>query len=427
MEIQRSRFVEGGCAGGVEPAQASAIFDLVAKFANYGFNKSHAAAYALVAYHTAWMKANHPVEFLAALMTLDMGNTEKLGDFRREAQRMGIDVVSPSINRSRVYFDVQEGRIIYSLAAIKGVGEQVVEHIEAVRDDQPFKDLGDFARRISPRVLNKRSLESLIAAGAFDELDANRARLVDGIDRIMGEAQRAEENATSGQTDIFGLGGEPEPIRLDDKEPWLAEEKLQREHAAVGFYLSAHPLDEYRVVLERMRVQLWSEFEASVKRGSGAGRLAGTVTQLQERKTRTGNKMGIVRISDPTGQYEAVMFSEGLAKFRDLLVVGRSVVLLVAAEMKDEGIGVRIQSVEPLEVAANRVQKSLRVFLRDEQAVVSLKRHLGTRGDGDVSIVLLLDNGEREVEVKLRGRYQVTPPIASALKAVPGVVQVQMV
>ncbi|AXS40407.1 DNA polymerase III subunit alpha [Breoghania sp. L-A4] len=427
MEVQRSRFTDGAVERGVDKKQASTIFDLVAKFANYGFNKSHAAAYALVAYHTAWMKANHPVEFLAALMTLDMGNTEKLSDFRREAQRMGIDVVSPSINSSCVYFDVQEGRIVYSLAAIKGVGEQVVEHIETVRGDTPFKDIGDFARRVSPRVLNKRSLESMIAAGAFDELDANRARLVAGIDRIMGEAQRAEGNATSGQTDIFGMGGEPEPIRLDPMEPWLPEEKLQREHAAVGFYLSAHPLDEYRGVLERMRVQLWSEFEASVKRGSGAGRLAGTVTQLQERRTRTGNKMGIVRISDPTGQYEAVMFSETLAKFRDQLVVGRSVVLLVAAEMKDEGIGVRIQSVEPLDVAANRVQKSLRVFLRDGQAVQSLKRHLGARGDGDVSVVLLLDNGAREVEVKLRGRYQVSPPIASALKAVPGVVQVQMV
>ena len=425
MEIQRSRFVDGAKAHGVDAGQAKTIFDLVAKFANYGFNKSHAAAYALVAYQTAWMKANHPVEFLAALMTLDMGNTDKLSDFRREAQRMGINVVPPDINRSCAYFDVQDGEIIYSLAAIKGVGGHVVEHIEEVRKDGPFRDIGDFARRISPRQMNKRTLESLIAAGSFDRLEKDRAKLVAGIDRIMGEAQRSEENATLGQGDIFGMG-EPEPLRLAAVEPWMPEEQLAREHAAVGFYLSAHPLDEYRGVMDRMRVQMWASFEASVKRGANAGRLAGTITSKQERKTRTGNRMGIVRVSDPTGQYEAVLFSEGLAQFRDLLEVGRSVVLIVAAELKEEGVGVRIQSVEPLEVVANRIHKSLKIFLRDGTPVSSLKRHLSHRGDSDISVVCLLDDGAREVEVQLPGRYQVSPQVASALKAIKGVVQVEM-
>ena len=426
MEVQRSRFVEGAAKNAVPAAQAKTIFDLVAKFANYGFNKSHAAAYALVAYQTAWMKANHPVEFLAALMTLDTGNTDKLNDFRREAQRMGIEVVSPDINRSCHYFDVQDGAIVYSLAAVKGVGSHVVEHIEAVREaGGPFRDIGDFARRISPRQMNKRTLESLIAAGSFDCLDKDRAKLMAGIDRIVGEAQRAEENATSGQGDIFGMGG-PEPLRLSRVEPWLPEEKLAREHAAVGFYLSAHPLDEYRGVLDRMRVQMWADFEASVKRGAAAGRLAGTVTSRQERKTKTGNKMGIVRVSDPTGQYEAVLFSEVLAQFRDLLEVGKSVVLIVAAEMKEEGIGVRIQSVEPLEVVANRIHKSLKIFLRDSTPVESLRRYLSHRGDSDVSVVCLLEDGVREVEVQLPGRYQISPQVASALKAVRGVVQVEM-
>ncbi|PTW61135.1 DNA polymerase III alpha subunit [Breoghania corrubedonensis] len=426
MEVQRSRFVEGAAKNSVPAAQAKTIFDLVAKFANYGFNKSHAAAYALVAYQTAWMKANHPVEFLAALMTLDIGNTDKLNDFRREAQRMDIEVVSPDINRSCHYFDVQDGAIIYSLAAIKGVGSHVVEHIEDVRTaGGPFRDIGDFARRISPKQMNKRTLESLIAAGTFDCLDPDRAKLMAGIDRIVGEAQRAEENATSGQGDIFGMGA-PEPLRLSRVEAWLPEEKLAREHAAVGFYLSAHPLDEYRGVLDRMRVQMWASFEASVKRGAAAGRLAGTITAKQERKTKTGNKMGIVRVSDPTGQYEAVLFSEGLAQFRDLLEVGRSVVLIVAAEVKEEGIGVRIQSVEPLEVVANRIHKSLKIFLRDGTPVANLKRYLSHRGDSDISIVCLLEGGAREVEVQLPGRYQISPQVASALKAVKGVVQVEM-
>ncbi|WP_208989658.1 DNA polymerase III subunit alpha, partial [Pseudovibrio sp. POLY-S9] len=326
MEIQRARFVEGAVEQKVDKNQAGMIYDLVAKFANYGFNKSHAAAYALVAYQTAWLKANYPVEFLAGIMTLDLGNTDKLSDFRQEAVRMGIEVVPPSVNKSGVHFGVLDGKIVYAMGAIKGVGEQAVEHIVDVRGDEPFKDLGDFATRISPKVLNKRTIENLIAAGAFDELNPNRAQLLDGLDRIIGMAQRTEENKTSGQNDFFGGDNAPEPLILNPTDPWLPSERLQKEYAAVGFYISAHPLDEYRELFTKLRVQLWKDFERSVKAGSSAGRLAGTVTAKQERKTRTGNQMGIVRISDPTGQYEAVMFSETLNQCRDLLEPGQSVV-----------------------------------------------------------------------------------------------------
>ncbi|HOV05555.1 MAG TPA: DNA polymerase III subunit alpha, partial [Kaistiaceae bacterium] len=168
MDAQRSRFVEGAKAGGVEAARAEFVFDLVDKFAGYGFNKSHSACYALVAYHTAYLKANYPGEFLAASMTFDMGNTDKLAVFRREAMRLGIPVVPPSINRSAVEFDVRDGTIFYSLAALKGVGRQAVEHIVEMRGEEPFRDLADFAKRVSPRTVNKRTLGSLIAAGAFD-------------------------------------------------------------------------------------------------------------------------------------------------------------------------------------------------------------------------------------------------------------------
>ncbi|MTI45975.1 DNA polymerase III, alpha subunit [Roseibium hamelinense] len=425
MEVQRARFVDGAVEQGVNKGQAGTIFDLVAKFANYGFNKSHAAAYALVSYHTAWLKANHPVEFMAASMTLDLGNTDKLGDFRQEARRMGIEIVPPSINNGQVHFDVADGKILYAMGAIKGVGEQAVEHIVEVRGDRPFKDLGDFARRISPKFLNKRTLENLVAAGAFDELEPNRARVLEGLDRIMGLAQRTQENAAIGQNDMFSGGGE-EPLQLPDVQPWSAEEKLNREHAAIGFYLSAHPLDQYNGVLEKMRVQPWSKFAEAVKKGASAGRLAGTVISKQERKTKTGNRMGIVRLSDATGQFEGLLFKEKLEQFRDVLEPGRSVMLLVGADMRDDEPSIRIEQVDPLETVLSRVQKSMRVFLRDERPIASLSRHLKIRGEGDVTIVVLLDEGAREVEVKLPGRFRLSPEIASALKAVPGVTDVQM-
>ncbi|WP_150524860.1 DNA polymerase III subunit alpha [Roseibium sediminis] len=425
MEIQRARFVDGAVERGIDKGQAGTIFDLVAKFANYGFNKSHAAAYALVSYHTAWLKANYPVEFMAASMTLDMGNTDKLGDFRQEARRMGIDVIPPSINRGQVYFDVADGKILYAMGAIKGVGEQAVEHIVEVRGDRPFKSLGDFARRISPKFLNKRTLENLVCAGAFDELEPSRARVLEGLDRIMGLAQRTEENAAVGQNELFGGGGEEE-LQLPEVHAWTPDERLQREHAAIGFYLSAHPLDEYSALMDKMRVQQWSKFSEAVKKGASNGRLAGTVISRQERKTKTGNRMGIVRLSDSTGQYEGLLFKEKLEQFRDALEPGRSVVLLVGADMRDDEPSIRIEQVDPIDKMAASIQKSMRVFLKDERPVQSLKRHLTVRGEGDVTVIVQLDNGMREVEVKLPGRYRLSPEIAGALKAVPGVLEVQM-
>ncbi|WP_350334077.1 DNA polymerase III subunit alpha [Coralliovum pocilloporae] len=427
MDKQKARFVEGAVNLGTDQKDADHIFDLVAKFANYGFNKSHAAAYALVSYWTGYLKANYPVEFLAASMTLDMGNTDKLSEFRREAHRLGITVEPPSVNRSGVAFDVDKDEILYSLAAIKGVGKAAAEHIVDLRKDGPFKDLTDFARRINPRILNKRTLENLVCAGAFDTLNPNRAQIVGALELVMGLANQEAQNAASGQADIFGSDDSAPMLVLPMVIDWAPAERLQREHAAVGFYLSAHPLDEYRDVFDKLRVQLWADFQKSVKGGAPAGRLAGTVTARQERKTRTGNRMGIVQISDPTGQYEAVLFSEALNQFRDMLEPGQNVILLVGAEDRPEGINVRIQTVEPLERKANAVQKDMRIFIRDEAPLTSVQKYLqAAKGDGHVSLVLLGEGGQKEVEVRLKERYATSPQVASALKAVPGVVQVEL-
>ncbi|BBE71451.1 DNA polymerase III subunit alpha [Oharaeibacter diazotrophicus] len=428
MDAQRVRFVAGAVKDGLDEAQANMIFDLLAKFADYGFNKSHAAAYALVAYQTAYLKANHPVEFMAASMTLDAANTDKLNDFRREAIRLGIEVVPPSVNRSHVDFEVEDGRILYALGAVKGVGRHAVEHVVEVRGDRPFRDVADFAHRINPKALNKRILESLVAAGAFDGLEPNRARLFEGLDKVMAAANKRLDDEAAGQGG-FSFGGPANAaaaIPLPSRSDWLPDERLQREHGAIGFYLSAHPLDAYGPLLERLRVQMWGQFSAGVKRGATAGRLAGTVVARQERKTRTGNKMGILTVSDPTGQYEAVIFSEGLSHYRDLLEPGQSVILLVSAEDKPEGISVRIDSVEPLDQAAGRLQHALRIFLRGPEPVESIHRHLAGGGEGDVSLIVLAEGGRGEVEVRLPGRYKVSPQIAGALRAVPGVVQVEL-
>ncbi len=431
MDAQRERFLNGATERGPAKGVASAIFDACAKFAEYGFNKSHSAPYALITYQTAYLKANFPVEFMAASMTLETGNTDKIAEFRREAMRLGIEVVPPSVNRSGVEFDVEinpqgGGRIFYALAALKGIGRPAIEHLVEARADEPFRNLADFARRISPKLINKRALECLICSGALDELEPDRARLVAGGERIIGMAGRIMDNAAVGQGDMFGAAEEQQPLLLPVVDPWTASEKLQREHTAVGFFMSAHPLDEYQAVLTKLRVQNWSEFSAAVRAGATAGRLAATVTAKQERRTRTGNKMGILQLSDSTGSFEAVAFSEELVKYRDKLETGSSVVVLVAAEDRPEGINVRIQSVESLDRVMAGL-KQIRVFLNDPAPLPSVQKHLaGKQGEGDVSLILMLPEG-REVEMRLQGKFPTTPQVASALRAVRGVVQVELI
>jgi DNA polymerase III subunit alpha len=453
MDKQRERFVAGAVKNGVPKGQAETIFELLAKFADYGFNKSHAAAYALVSYYTAYMKAHYPVEFLAASMTLELNNTDKLSEFRSEAQRLGIKVEAPSINRSGATFDVSDGTIYYALAALKGVGPQAIEQIVDERKKGLFTSLADVASRVNPRAINKRVIESLAAAGAFDALESNRARVFAGADAILAACQRSHEAATIGQNDMFGNAADAPTIMLPQIEPWLPAERLRREYDAIGFFLSGHPLDDYATVLKRLRVQSWAEFSRAVKTGATAGKVAATVVSRMERRTKTGNKMGIMGLSDPTGHFEAVLFSEGLAQYRDVLEPGAAVLLQLGAELQGEDVRARVLHAEPLDDAAAKTQKGLRIFLRDTKPLDSIVKRLqmpeaapsngapvlkgaapsttpssiaprSASGDGEVSLVMLLDL-ETEVEMKLPGRFKVSPQIAGALKAVSGVVDVQ--
>jgi DNA polymerase-3 subunit alpha len=427
MEKQRARFVEGSGANGIGRNLAETIFDLLAKFADYGFNKSHAAAYALISYQTAYLKANHPVEFLAASMTLDSHDTDKLAEFREEATRLGVKVRAPAVEEGGVAFDVERGEIVYALSALKGVGRQAVEHLASVRADKPFASLADLARRINPRIVNKRMIECLASSGALDRLEPDRARAFKGADRLLALAHAAHDAASAGQGGLFEAQGAAPEFSLPAAEPWLPAERLQREYDAVGFFFSGHPLDAYSAVLKRLRVQSYAEFARAVRAGASAGRVAGTVVSKQERRTRNGNKMGIVGLSDASGTFEAVCFQEMLFQIRDLLEPGTALVCLVQAELQGDEVRLRLQEVERLEEAAARVagKTSLRVFCRDAIPLDGLAKRLGVKGESDVSIVVMMEEGGREVEVKLPGRYAVTPQVTSAIKAIGGVVAVQ--
>ena len=427
MDAQRARFVDGAVERGVKKSDAVMVFDLVAKFASYGFNKSHAAAYALVAYQTAYLKANYPVEFLAASMTLDMGNTDKLNEFRLEADRLGIDVVAPDINRSGGIFEVVDGRIVYALSALKGVGGQVVEHIVAVRGDRPFADVSDFAARIDPRIVTRRAMECLVQAGAFDLLVPERAIVFESIGKILAAASERVQRQDSGVGDLFGEVDEVK-VTLQPAEPWTPAERLQREFLAIGAYLTAHPLDDYGELIESRGGVSWKTFAEQVRRDHlRAGLLGATIVQKQERRTRSGGRMGILTLSDPSGQFEATVYQEKLVEWRDLLEPGTSFLLRVSGEYEQEteDIRVRVLSIEPLEAAAARTGGTLRIFVDDMDPVSHVAKRLEGDGEGIVRFVCLLRKTAREVEIELPGRYRVTAAVAGAVKAVPGVVHIE--
>jgi DNA polymerase III subunit alpha len=278
---------------------------------------------------------------------------------------------------------------------------------------------------------------------------------VAAVDAVLATAQRAHNAAESGQAELFGGNANPEPLVIPDVAVWLPAERLQREFDAIGFFLSGHPLDDYAGVLKGLQVQSWTAFSRAVKAGVTAGKLAATVVSRAERRSKTGNKIGIIGLSDPSAQYEAVIFAEGLAQYRDQLEPGSPVLLYVTAEAQGEEVRARIQTVEPLDRAAAKLQRGLRIFVRDEAPLEAVAKRLGSgrdseaegrgsrsegasarpglaageresEGSGEVNLVVMLSAGA-EVEVRLPGRYKVTPQIAGAIKAVPGVVEVQAV
>ncbi len=427
MDAQKQRFVDGAAKNSIPAIQAASIFDQVAKFAGYGFNKSHAAAYAVVAYQTAFLKANYPVEFLAASMSLDMGNTDKLMAFRQEAKRAGVTIAPPSINASDVRFAVKDGAIVYALAALKNVGEGAMQHLVDVREaGGPFTSLGNFARRIDAHQINKRALESLVKAGAFDSLNPNRAQILEGTELILSLANRTTSEKEAGQNDLFGsLQGSSDELVLPRRDAWLPIEKLAQEFEAVGFYLSGHPLDDYVKPLTKLGVETWASFhEKALMKGATAAKLAGTVMHRQERRSKSGNKFAFVGFSDPTGQFEAICFSDSLVQYRDLLEPGTAVIAKVEADVEGEEVKLRLQSVEVLDKAAATMATGLTIFVRDIQPLDSIAQRLVNGGRAPVRLVVLMDKG-REVELALGAKFTVTPQIKGAFKAICGVVDVQ--
>ena len=435
MDAHRERFIEGAARQKNIPADiADQIFEQAKKFAGYGFNKAHAAAYAQVAYQTAWLKANYPIEFFCASMTLDIGSPERLSIFRQEAERLGITVAPPDINASGSLFlpgkraDGSEV-IHYALSAVRNVGRAAMDHVIDVRaQGGPFRSLFDFARRVDAKYVNRRILENLVAAGAFDSLNSNRAQVHAAIDMMLGEASITTRERESTQVNLFGEVETQRDPALPQVNPWTSPERLSREFGAIGFYLSAHPLDEFAQLLARLRVVPYVELSSDKRHEDRLVKLAASVISRKDRRTRDDKRMSHIGFSDASGMFEAVAFSEVLAQAGALLDPGTAVVLDVATRWDGDDLKLQVMSVQGLNEAAAQTGAGLRIFIDDPKPLASVSERLkGKGGKGIVTLVFPVEQGEREVELELPGRYAVTPALKGALKVVSGVREVEEV
>ena len=427
MDAQRETFVKGALANDVSRADASRIFELVAKFAGYGFNKSHAAAYALVAYQTAYLKANHPVEFLAASMSLEINNIDRLELFRRELERLGIPLLPPDINASRATFSVEQladgtKAIRYALGAIRNVGVQAMTALADERAGSgPYRDPFDFAGRIDPHQINRRQIENLAKAGAFDSLTSNRRQLADGAEVLLAFSGAAQLSRT--QASLFDGADAtlaPRPS-LPEQEDWDLNERLAAEQEAVGFYLSAHPLDSYVDALKGLSVTPSAQVAQQLASGVTRFRLAGVVLSVRERGPGS-RRYAFIQLSDPSGSYEVAAFRETYGDGRSVLEPGKPVLVTALARMEGEDVKLSAQSFDDLDARLSRNLTGLAVHVHDTDVLEPLSAILAKRQEGSGRIALFVETGDAgTVEIELPTAYALSPSLSAEIGALGGV------
>lgn len=427
---QRKMFTEGAIKNGIEEATATAIFDQMEKFASYGFNKSHAAAYSLISYHTAYLKAHFPVEFMCAIMSLDITNTDKLLFFKEECKHLGFEVLKPDINKSGADFTVEGGNIRYALGAIKGVGAANMQSIVEERNTHgPYKSISDFIHRTDSKQINRKQMEQLIKAGAFDCLDSNRGKIFANLEMIMQHIAADTAMKNSSQTSLFGDEELQTEVKLKDAPDWTELEKLRIEAEAIGFYLSAHPLDSYQQGMKRLGVKSAVEIFSNLKTGDNIqAKLAGCVNAVQKRISKNGNKYAFVEFSDTTSKFEGMLFSEGLAKYENVLNSGFPVFVHMTINKQNEEGNPRclINRVETLDKAIADTSNALEIEINDISAIIPLKEILQSDRNGKNKIYIIPQNKDWDIRIQLAGGFAFAESdFLSRIRNIPGVTTIK--
>jgi DNA polymerase-3 subunit alpha len=445
MDIQRDRFVEGAAKNDINAKKANELFDLIDKFAGYGFNKSHAAAYALLAYQTAWLKAHYPEEFFAASMCFDMHQTDKLNIFVDDMKKLGIACLPPSINHSEVEFSVEADHdpenargwaVRYALAGLKNVGGKAMQAIVDEREaNGHYEALGNFADRVSPALLNKRQLENLATAGAFDQIIGNRAAVYNNADTILALAQEAEQSRNSGQAALFG--GEEESsaqtLRTDNIASWNTATRMNFEKDAFGFYFSGHPVEHYDVIASANGARPFTNVIEGVKLEQGQRRpaiLAGLVESAQKRQTKRGKDFAMVDMSDKSGQFSASCFEEHLVpRLVEWAKEGVCVLLNVELDSNspDQPPRATIRSAQPLEGLQSAARLNLAFDAHEASAFALLADMLEPRKSGHGRVFAkLIQPDKRPVIMALPGNYTLDSELAEQLEDLPGISNIRL-
>ncbi len=388
LERQKERFVNGAVKNGIKKDLANYIFTKIEPFAEYGFNKSHAAAYALIAYQTAFLKTYHKEEFIASTMSTETTNTNKLREFVDELKRLKVDVIRPDLNVCYPDFRTLEKTILYGLGAIKNVGSEAVANLVKERESNgKFTSIMDFIKRVNPKDINKLQLEGLVKSGAFDKLENNRKGIFDSIPKLIQFNKVYYEEKISRQSNLFEDKdhSENENFDLKTNEKWSTKELLSEEFKSLGFYISDHPLNNYKNIFSQLNIKSYKEFITDKK---NEGLIAGTLMTIQEKKSSKGTPFAIAKFSDNSEEYELFIFSEILIKNRDILKEGDSFVITLYKDISSDQKRVNVKKIVSLDSLINNSYKKVSIEIDENLDLQELKKLLEKKGETEVQLVI---------------------------------------
>ena len=404
LEKQKQGFIAGALKNGISKDVAASIFLKIEPFAEYGFNKSHAAAYAIISYQTAFLKTYYPKEFFAASMTMDISNQNKLSEFHEELKRININVVRPDINKCYADFKFDEENFYYALGGIKSVGFDAISNVVKERlTNGEFKSINDFLNRVNPKDINKLQLEGLVKAGAFDDIEKNRHALFNSIPNFILKTKNIHENKAANQIDLFGADEEQDNEIVLNIEDWKFEDRLSREFEAIGFFISDHPLNQFKEIFDDYKIVDYIKFNSddNIKDAN----IAATLLKISERKTAKGNSYGVIKFTDLTSVFELFIFSDILELNREILIEGNSLIItLIKTISNDENKlkRINVQKIASLKDLFNKPVSEIAFNIKTVDDIEKISKLLNEEGTTEVKINL--ETNDNNISFKLKNR-----------------------
>ena len=417
LEKQKQRFIEGAVKNGIKKDVVANIFLKIEPFAEYGFNKSHAAAYAVIAYQTAFLKTHYPNEFFAASMTMDLSNQNKLAEFYEELKRLSIKIIRPDINKCYADFKSSNENFYYALGAIKNVGYEAIANIVKEREENGnFKSISDFIKRVNPKDINKLQLEGLVKAGSFDEINNNRQSIYNSIPNIILKSKNIFENKIANQTDLFTDSEEKEEDFLEKIKDWEFEERLSKEFASVGFFISDHPLNQFKDIFENYKVINFNEF--NLKNEIKDSNIAATLLKIQEKKTLKGNSYAIIKCTDLSGVFELFIFSDVLEQNREVLVEGSPLLITLSKNIQDEQNRfkrINVKKIVSIKNLLNSPINNVKFNLKNIDNLENISKKI-TNNNGNSTIHIEVHDLDKKLTFKLKNKRQIDRKSVNLIK-----------